>query len=189
MITKSEFKSFIDLTKDTYDDAIDLIIAGVNDFVEGFCNNKLSQSDVVDYFDSSEVDDEGNLYLSNRINITDFALYYNSGTDTAPEWTEIEASGGYITYFDEGIIRLESIRSGYKEYKASYKAGYVLSGEGANVPDDLKLACLKLASAEYNKRRSGGSSSESNEGASVSFSASLSSDIKEILSRYKSYEI
>jgi len=51
------------------------------------------------------------------------------------------------------------------------------------------MACLKLASANYNKRKSEGESSEGLDGANVNFAGSITDEIKSILAKYKSFTI
>lgn len=187
MIKKAEFKKFIDLTLTTYDDAIDLIIAGVNKFVEGYCHNQLQTGSVTEYFDDEDIDEDGNLMLDNRVNLSALKLYKNTGTEFVPVWTEV-ATTEYVPYLDEGRISIDvagALLSGRKAWKVTYIAGYDVE----DAPDDLKLACLKLASAVYNKRKSEGESSEGLDGANVSFAGSMTDEIKSMLAKYKSFNV
>lgn len=187
MINKAEFKKFIDLTLTTYDDAIDLIVAGVNKFVEGYCKNQLQTGSVEEFFDDEDVDEDGNLLLSNRVNITGLKLYKNTGTEFVPEWTEVPSTE-FVPYLLEGRISIDvagTMLSGRKAWRATYTAGYAVD----DAPDDLKLACLKLASAVYNKRKSEGESSEGLDGANVSFAGSMTDEIKSMLAKYKSFNL
>lgn len=195
MITKTEFKSFIDLTSTAYDSAIDLIVAGVNKFVEGYCQNKLQAGEVTEYFNGDDIIEEGDqIFLTNRVNLSGVAVYYNSGTEASPSWVA-EDRDNYALLSNEGIIKLNftrenlGVQSGYNNYKVVYTAGYTLSGDSADVPSDLKLACLKLASGVYNKRKSEGESSEGLDGANVNFAGSMTEEIKMILNKYKSVNI
>jgi len=188
MITKAEFKNFIDLTSTAYDNAIDLIVAGVNKFVEGYCQNKLQAGEVTEYFNGDDIIEEGDqIFLNNRVNLLGVAVYYNSGTEGTPVWVA-EDRDNYALLSNEGIIKLNftrenlGVQSGYNNYKVVYTAGYVV----ANAPADLKLACLKLASAVYNKRKSEGESSEGLDGANVNFATALTDEVKAMLAPYKS---
>lgn len=184
MITKTEFKNFIDLNNTNYDDAIDLIIAGVKKFLTNYCSNVLEQDTSIEQiFDDEDVLDY-DLILDNRINVSSVVLYYNSGTEYVPVWTA-EDTNNYLVYNNEGIITLDSVRSGRKIYKAVYSAGYSAN----SFPDDLKLATLKICSAVFNKRKSEGQGSESAEGYSVNFTDFLNSEVKNLLSPYKNTRI
>lgn len=187
MIDATEFKKFIDLTLTDYDNAIAQIVVGVNSFVEAYCKNKLITGGVEEFFDDADIDDEGNLMLSNRINLSSLKLFKNTGTEFVPVWTEVDATS-FVPYLDEGRLSIDVagvLQSGRKAWKVTYTAGYAV----AQAPADLKLACLKLASAIYNKRKSEGESSEGLEGANVNFADSMSSEIKSILAKYKSFAI
>lgn len=187
MITSAELKTFIGLTNTNYDNAIAQIVNGVNKFVENYCSNKLITGNVEEYFDDEDIDEDGNLYLGNRVNLSALKLYRNDGTEFVPSWTEVPATE-FVSYLDEGRLSVDVaglLLSGRKAWKATYTAGYVI----AQAPEELKLACLKLAGAVYNKRKAEGESSESLEGASVNFAGSMSDEIKMLLSKYKSFEI
>lgn len=187
MITSTEFKSFIDLASSSYDTKIALIVAGVNKFIQNYCCNQLVSGEVTEYFDGDEVVDY-ELFLENRINLSSVVVSYNTGTESVPVWV-VEDRADYIERLDEGIIKLDSVRAGEKNYKVVYTAGFTLTGESANVPDDLKLGCLKLASAFFNKSKSEGQGSEGLDGASISFTKSITPEIKELIGNYCSKNI
>jgi hypothetical protein len=184
IIKKEEFKTFVDETTTEYDNVIDQIISGVAKFVKGYCGNVLeAETDIVEIFDEEDIDTD-EIFLANRVNISNIKLYYNSGTSYDPEWTE-EDTDKYVSYSEKGKITLLSIRTGRKIYKVTYDAGY----EYLSMPDDLKLGALKIASASFNQRKSEGQSAESAEGYSVNFQSSLTDDVKQLLSPYKSLQV
>lgn len=187
MITNAELKTFIGLTINNYDNAISQLVAGVNSFVEAYCNNKLQTGSITEYFDDEDIDDDGNLYLRNRVNLSGLKLYRNTGTEFVPGWIEVPTTE-FVAYLDEGRLSIDvavALGSGRMAWKVTYTAGYATGSE----PADLKLACLKLAGAVYNKRKAEGESSESLEGASVNFAGSMTEEIKMMLSKYKSFKI
>ncbi|NCD40558.1 MAG: hypothetical protein EOL88_00550 [Bacteroidia bacterium] len=191
MITKAEFKNFAGISVDTYDDKIDLIVNGVIDFVQSYCQNKLVKGEVTEYFNGDDIIDEGDqIFLTNRTKITDVTVYYNSGTESSPSWSE-EDRDNYALLTDEGIIKLNftrenlGVQSGYNNYKVVYTAGYTISGDSADLPNGLKLACLKLADGFYNKSESEGESSEGLDGGNVTFQDCLTPELKSMLSTYR----
>jgi len=188
MITKDEFKTFVGITLNNYDNVIDQVIAGAKKFIESHCNNVLIETSLTEYFSSDEaIENNNDIFLQTRINISDLKVYYNSGTESVPTWVE-EERANYQTYLEEGRIALKSVRGsdlGGFGYKVTYKAGYT----SLTMPEDLKLACLKLSSAIFNKRKAEGLSSESLEGASVNFAGSMSDEIKLLLNKYKSFTV
>lgn len=189
MITKAEFKKFIGIDVTSYDDAIDQIIKGIQSYVEAYCKNVLTEQEVEEFFDSNEIlENKQNIFLANRVNLSNFKLYYNTGNQAEPVWVE-ENAKNYGLYLKQGLVgltfvrRVASINSGLSDYKATYKAGF----KAEEMPDDIKLACLKLASAFFNKRKAEGLKSESLEGASVNFGEALTDEVKGLLLKYKSY--
>ncbi len=181
MITITELKSFLDITLADYDDALNLIIGGVESFVKNYCHNILNlQTGINEVFDDTDIA-SNSIFLANRVNIANVVLSYNSGSAGSPVWT-LETTDNYLTYEKEGRIELISARAGKRIYQAVYDAGFSAN----NVPDDLKLAVLKLASANFNKRKSEGQASENAEGYGVNFNNSLSDEIKRLLVHYKS---
>lgn len=188
MITKAEFKTFIDINVTDYDSKIELIVAGVNAYVQKYCSNILIKEEVEEFFDGDEIeDDDCQIFLSNRANVADLVLSKNTGTESVPVW-EVMPRDSYVPKLKEGLIKLDTVASGDKKYKAVYNAGYTLVAEGeeeADVPEDLKMGCLKLAGGYYNKSESEASSSEALDGASVSFAGSMNQEIKDLFSNYR----
>lgn len=188
MITKTELKTFLGITLNNYDSVIDQIILGVEKYIESYCNNIIDETSVTDYVSAESIIDNDNaIYLSNRLNLAELKVYKNTGTEKTPVWDEIDRDD-YNLYSTQGKIVLKSVTDsslGEFGYKVSYKAGFKV----ADVPDDIKLACMKLASAILNKRKAEGLSAESLEGQSVTFANSMSDEIKGLLNKYKSFLI
>lgn len=197
MIKLAELKSYIGETSSTYDTKLTYIVNGVNRFVERWCNNKLIFGSVIEYVSREELEeDDFQIFLENRVNLSGVKLYRNTGTYSNPVFVEVTDINVRPS---EGIIEVNAYSGKYdlsNAYKIEYNAGYHLeaSGEGENaiaidVPDDLRLACLKFAGAVVNKSKAEGESSESLEGASVNFELQFNDDIKKMLSAFKSINI
>ena len=191
MITKAELKTFLGITLDSYDSVIEQIIKGVESMVEGYCDNVLNEKEITEYFSSDEIlDNDQEIFLGNRVNVSGLKLYYNAGSESSPTWTE-ESRAAYIEFLEEGRLVLNKVRSisnigsGGREYKAVYTAGF----KDADVPENLKLACLKISSAILNKRKAEGLGSESLEGQSVDFVSAMSEEVKLLLAKYKSFNV
>lgn len=176
LINKEDFKTYIGLNTNDFDDTIGLLISGAVKWVEVMVNNIIDEIEIKDYFDGDEIVDGA--YLSNNINLQNLVMEYESDNG----WITISDSN-YIFYDDEGLVKLDSVQYGDRNYRATYKAGFT----SKNIPDDLKLAILKIVGKLWNKRKSDGIASENLGDASVSWEKYLSPDIAGMLSKYKKY--
>ena len=178
MITVDDFKSYISLSASDYDGVIAVLISGVVSWIEAMTNNKIKEVAVEEYFDGDDID--GDIYLANNLNLKDLTVQYeNDGSWVALSDTE------YVFYKDQGIVKLKSVRWGELNYKISYKAGF----SGQDVPDNLKLAILKMVGRLWNQRKSDGLKTESLGDACIAWEEQLTPDVASILSGYKMYSI
>ena len=178
MITAEDFKNYISLNTSDYDSVIDVLISGAVSWVEVMVNNKIKEDTVEEYFDGDEIDSD--IYLSNNLNLKNLTVEYkNDGGWIVLPNTE------YVFYKDQGIVKLKSVRRGERNYKINYKAGFTDS----DVPDNLRLAILKLAGKLWNQRKSDGVKNESLGDASISWENHLTLDIASILLGYKMYSL
>jgi len=178
LITAENFRSYISLDTSDYDGIIEMLISGAVSWIEVMLSNKIDEDSVEEYFDGDEIDE--NVYLANNLNIKDLTVEY----DSDGSWVAVPDTD-YVFYKDQGIVKLDNVRSGELNYKISYKAGYTDS----DVPDDLKLAILKLVGKLWNQRKSDGIKTENLGDAGIAWEEQLSPDIASALSRYKMYSI
>lgn len=178
MITAEDFKDYISLTTSDYDSVIDVLISGAVSWAEIMVNNKIKEDTIEEYFDGDEIDED--MYLQYNLNLKDLTVKYESDGS----WI-ILPDTEYVFYKDQGIVRLKSIRPGEMNYQVGYKAGFTDS----DVPDNLKLAILKLVGKLWNQRKSDGIKTESLGDASISWEDHLTPDIASILSGYKMYSL
>lgn len=184
LLTKEDFKSYINYSKDTFDNEIDVLIAGAESFIARYCNNVIEQETISEIFDGDDISSEtGNIFLSNNLNLSNVVISkWNSQTTTWDAIVDVYGSQYYL-YDKEGRIALNSVTSGKKNYKVDYKAGY-LNTIYDPMPSDLKIAILKITNKYWNKRRSDGIQSESLDSSNLSYDQFLSDDIKLILDKY-----
>lgn len=183
LLTVSDFKTYINYSKDTFDTEIEVLIKGAESFIAKYCNNTIEQASVEEVFDGDEITDS--IFLKNNLDLTGITIYKWDTTNNV--WSEIVDVYGseYYVYTEEGRIDLNSILSGKRNYKVSYTAGYVNTIYTSTLPNDLKIAILKLTNKYWNKRRSDGLSNESLDTASLTYDEFMSNDIKLILDKYK----
>ena len=178
LITADDFKLYISLNTSNYDDVIEVLISGAVRWIEAIANNKIKEDDVVEYFDGYEIDDD--IFLENSLNIKTLVVQ----RETDGSWIDIPDSK-YTLYPSEGIIKLDQVIGGERNYKISYKAGFAT----VDLPKDLKLAILRMVGALWNKRKSDGIKMENLGDAGVTWESYLSQDILAILSKYKKFNI
>jgi len=178
IVSKEDFKIYTSLNTNDFDDTIGLLISGAIKWIEVMVDNKIEETQIEEYFDGDEI--ENNIYLSDNLNIQDLVIQYKSGDD----WLTIP-DNDYIFYDDEGVVKLNYVRYGDQNYKVVYKVGFT----NKNIPDNLKLAILKIVGKLWNKRRSDGIKMENLGDASVTWENYLSQDIASILSKFKKYSI
>jgi len=176
LVSLENIKVYLALDTTTYDDLLTLLEESSEAFVESYCNNKLATTDITEYFDGTDSQIDDIFFINNNINVSDLLFYEYDGTT----WNLVDSDdytfddkGGYL-YYDKSAL------AGNRNYKASYTCGYT-----TGIPNDLRLAILKLVGKYYNKHKSDGISEEALDGAKVIFEKFLSDDIKIILDKYK----
>ncbi|RMD70289.1 MAG: hypothetical protein D6822_04380, partial [Cyanobacteria bacterium J149] len=107
----------------------------------------------------------------------------NDGTLSSPSWTTLTEGDDYEPYLTEGYIdfltRLPE--TDRHRYRITYTAGYT------TIPYDLELACLKLVSESYNKRKNDGVSSERIGSWAITYTGVIENDpaFADTIARYK----
>ncbi len=178
IISKEEFKIYISLNTNDFDDTIGLLVSGAVKWVETMIDNIVAETQVEEYFDGDEI--RNSIYLTNNFNIQNLVIEYESNGN----WVTIPNSD-YVFYDDEGSVKLDYVRGGEQNYKVTYKVGYT----NKNIPADLKLAILKIVGRLWNKRKSDGIKMENLGDASVSWENYLSPEIAGLLSKYKKFNV
>ncbi len=178
MITVEEFKNYISLNTNDYDSVIAVLISSVVSWIEVMVNNKIKQGTFEEYFDGDEI--ESGMYLQYNLNLKDLTVQYESNGS----WVTLPDTE-YLFYTDQGVVKLKSVRYGEMNYKVNYKAGFT----DQDVPDNLKLAIMKLVGKLWNQRKSDGVKTESLGDASISWEQYLTDEITSILSGYKMYSL
>lgn len=184
LLSINDFKNYINYTKDTFDSEIEVLLKGAEAFVKKYCNNIIEQTTVSEVFDGDDI--KGDIYLKNNLNLTNVKVY--KWDSVTLNWSEIVNVYGseYYLYADEGRITLNTILSGKRNYKVDYTVGYLNTIYETNtMPDDLRIAILKITNKYWNKRRSDGLQIESLDSASLHYDDFMSDDIKMILGKYK----
>ena len=177
LVSLANIKTYLALDTTTYDDLLTLLEGSAVSFLETYCNNKILEEDVIQYFDGDDALYDNLFFLNNTVNITDFEFYEEvAGTFVlvSADDYDLNDKGGILT-----------LNTGIMEGKHNYKAVYTCGYDDATITNDLKIAILKIIGKYYNKHKSDGLSTESLDGASINFDTFMSDDIKLILMKYK----
>ncbi len=176
LVSLENIKIYLALNTTTYDDLLTLLEESAVSFIESYCNNKISSNTITEYLNGSDSYLDRIFFINNNINITSLTFYELNGSDwdlISDDDYALDENGGCI-YYDMAVT------PGIRNYKVSYTCGYT-----TGIPNDLKIAILKIIGKYYNKHKSDGLSDESLDGASLNFEKFMSDDIRLILNKYK----
>ena len=174
IINTEDFKTYITLNTNDFDDVITLLIKSAVRWAETMTNNKIEETEIEEYFDGDEIDNE--IFLTYNLNLQNLIIEKMVNE----EWQEL-SSDYYTFYDDEGVVKLNYVNRGERNYRAKYKTGFT----SKNIPSDIKIAILKIVGRLWNKRKSDGISNENLGDAGVTWERYLSPEISALLSKYK----
>jgi len=136
----------IDASDSGQDDLLDALIDYASERIESHCGRKFASESVVDYLDGTGT---SRLVLSRRPVTALTGVYEDSDRVFGAE-AELDSSD-LVLHPERGIVdRVGGVFvRGRRNLKIAYTAGY------ATIPDDVALACVKLAAAWYAHARAG----------------------------------
>jgi len=188
LTSKSKVKSLLGISGSSYDTILDSLVNGVSSFIESFCARIFLTAIYTEYYDG---EDGGKIYF-NQAPVTALTSFeYNSGTPANPIWVAFDANNYVLSTRDNCIALMGGIPRGYQNIKIVYVAGYKIDWANENTPAlhnlpfDLAMVADQLVSKAFGARKSEGLSSESIDGANVSYSKGMTDDQKMILSKYR----
>lgn len=151
-ITLNEVKEALEISGGDHDAKLNGYINRATDIIESYCRRRFLSTVHTDEIYSGD----GSRYLSLRnFPVTSLAsVAYRTGDFSSPSWDAVDtelftldtAAGN-----DSGVIYLDTgFHRGVENYRFTYTAGYAL----ADVPNDLKEACIEIVSYLFNRRKS-----------------------------------
>jgi len=181
-----EAKAYVGKLTDEDDGTIEIVIDSVSNMFDGYTNRNLAYAT----YTNEVYDGTGKavFWLRN---------YPVSGNMTVTENDETLTAGNendYLCYNSTGkMARMnDTWYYGPKQIQVSYNAGYVVSGNNANLPADIKLAALKQVQYEFSRymKKDAGETTRSLESGMVTTTQEgLLKDVTLVLDKYKRYEI
>lgn len=194
LITVNEVKQFIKSKDNSFETSLSgfvvNIISYVSDTIENYCNKTLTAKDFTGYYDGSNCN---KLYLDNYpINSISELKYRINPSDNYSNNLEANISQSVFIY--PTYIQLYSNIFPYdnKSIKIIYNAGY------SSIPGDIKIVALEMCQTIYNNSGRGNGylglksisdSFNSSAGTMTFDNIALEKRQKEILDKYKKYNI
>ncbi len=162
-----------------HDDLLDALIDYASERIESHCRRAFASAAVTEYLDGTGT---SRIVLPRRPVTVLTSIHEDSGRAFAAD-TEVDPAD-LVLHPERGIVdRVGGVFArGARTLKVAYTAGY------ATVPDDVALACVKLAAAWFAHARSGadGVRRESLGGYAAEYAASaLPADVEGALAPYR----
>lgn len=174
--TLEQLKAYLGITGTSQDVILNILLNASNQMIETYIGRKIPADDYIEII---------NWNAQNEIVLKNYPV----NTLTSIEvwwWDDFEEISKWFV-LEEKIWRIffsHPIQRGFQNYKITYNGGYT------EIPADLTLASLKLASKYYNTRTSDWIKWESVNWDSLSFDVSeIPNDILVILNNYRDYEV
>lgn len=188
LCTVAEFKTFRDPNlPSSYDALIEMLINYATDRIEKYLGGRRiynpSNDTIEELYDGDTCrDGKRSIFLKNypvnQIVKIEYSLENNYGNPTYQEYSNVS---DYTYNKRTGEVRFfAGLPYNIQTLKVSYKAGF------AEVPSDIKVACIQMVATVFDKRKSQGISIEEIGSDSIEWELSMSHDLKQVLDSYKS---
>lgn len=200
LTTLARAKIFLDISGDSKDGLITMLINQATGFIESYCKrNFLQQTYTDEVYDGTGGD---TLVLKQNPVASVTRLQVNTSGDSSPAWQTIDSNNYFVDA--SGLVRLNNPVAGFldqdagsflpdpQKYRVTYAAGYLIDFANENdptkhtLPQDLEYACQLLVSGKMNTRKSGGLTAARVGDISMTFRDLAQGDpeVKAILERY-----
>lgn len=192
LTTVSRVKNRLGIEKADFDTLIERLIMAATDHLESLCNRKFGTATYTNEVYSVHTPALEMLALKNTPVTTLSALQYRAGTPSTPSWTAFTTDDYELVGNGEsGLIRIYSgIPRGVNALRATYTAGYKIDFTAPTntslhtLPFDLSDLAERMVVKRFKRRESEGKSTETFDGATVTWEGILDAADKEIIARY-----
>lgn len=179
LTTVANVKSFLQISVTTYDTLLELLVNSVSEWIENECGRvfKDSASNIVELHDG-----EGSMIFPRQWPINSIAsIESRSGSLGAPTWTAY-TTNDYTYDSRAGIIYFATpVFCDKQNIRLTYQGGFL------TIPSDLELACIKMTSKEFDKRKSQGVPQEGVGGGSVTWNENVDPSAIKIIQKYRRF--
>jgi hypothetical protein len=193
LTTTQRIKDRLLITVSSHDTEITRLVNAVTDWIEGYCGRRFKESTYTQEVYSVNGSQMRFLMLKQAPVSTLSTLEYAAGTPSNKSWTafttdeyELRGNGS------DGIVRVYStLPYGTNTLRATYTAGYKINftnyGDNSThtLPADITELAERMIVKTWKRRDNHGKTSESFQGASVSWATALDDEDRHTLDRYK----
>jgi len=183
IITNADVKSFLNISVTDDDTLIDDIITRIEAYIQNvYCQRKFEAQDLTEYYDGDGTD---TLLLDNYPIVSITSIH--DDPDREYNSDDLIDSDDIIIYPGKGIIVLDgtTFDKSKKNIKVVYRAGYGDGEDEIAMPNDLKMAFIKLAASEYLKSKAKINVIEGEDEQTVDKPGRLSKEAYEIFDKYR----
>lgn len=187
IISLADLKVYLELSSSAHDEMLKTFINAVTEYVESYLGRRIKYTTYTNQLVSGK--NESTIYLTFPIDSAQtFTLEKNNGTQSSPNWDEIDADNYEVDYAS-GMCRLiegSTFVKGFSNYRVSYKAGY------NTVPDDIEYAAVRLIKKAWDRKNGGDGIAEQELGSyRVVFNSEVfaNKEIKSILDAHKTVKV
>ena len=172
---------------------VDAMIAGVTDRIEGYCGGRrFKRTTYTNELITIRNQNQKFIAVKNIPLVSVSSLQYRTGLKSNPNYTDFNDNDWEIVNDGaSGMIRVHGLSQDINFCRITYVGGYLIDFANAGsptahtLPADISDLAERLTIKIFKKREHEGKSSESFNGANVTWEKVLTEDDKEILSRYQ----
>jgi hypothetical protein len=186
LTTLDRIKAYLGILDTERDVVLEMLINQATGVIERACGGRRF---AITEYENELYDGGGDKIFLKQWPVTELtALEYRQGQIATPTWQAFNAndyilmpSEGYIQFLFGTKMGLSSpiangaAYQGVQNIRISYTAGYLIDWDNVddptkhNLPFELEHLCMTMVATAFNRRKSGGISQESVEGASVTY--------------------
>jgi len=193
LTTVARVKDRLNMSESNLDTVLARIISGVTDLIEGECGGRrfletTYTNEIVTIFNKNQK----MLGLKNFPISSISSLQYRTGLKSNPNYTDFNTDDWEILGDGaSGLIRVYGLFNEVNALRMTYVAGYKISWDNVgnvaihNLPADLSDLCERLTIKLFKKREQEGKTSETFEGATVTYEDLINDADKRIIARYR----
>ena len=183
LCSRSDVKSYLGLTGESYDAVIDLLIPAASEAIERLCRRRFASADHTEYHDGGGKD---RLVLEHRPASAVSGVWDDLDREFSSD-TKLDADD-FVLDSDRGllILRTGTFADGVRNVKVTYTAGY------SETPDDVTHACIMLAAAWFHRGREAADGLDARSVAEMSqrfASETMPEAVRQILLSYREHVI
>jgi hypothetical protein len=198
LTTTQKVKDYLGIVSATTDTTITELVKNYSNQVEAFCSRSFGSTTYTEYFDTQDGDSK--IFLRNYPTTTVSTIQYRTGTWGNITWSDFNEND-YLVNDEQGKIAFSYRFPAFEKYiKVVYTGGYLIDFANESnpalhtLPFDLTQTVTEMVASAFNLRKTGGISSETTEGQSITYQTgnrdmTKNSDYRDRLNRYRNFNL